>query len=152
MVLSAFRPHDRVQLLPGPGRTKQSFSEESNINIIMARYERDEIATHLNQFNGSYGNFIGAPDYHTAMNQIRAAGEMFQDIPAGVRAKFNNDPAQFLEFVQDPENIEAMIEMGLARKAVPISLSDAADDVITTAEPPLPEMSPTLPPAPEPPA
>ncbi len=107
-------PHDRVQLEPGPGRTKQSFSEESNINLIMAKYEKTGMLDHFNQHEGQYGNFIAAPDYHTSMNLIREAGEMFMEIPATIRAKFGNDPAQFLAFVQDPDNEDKMVEMGLA--------------------------------------
>jgi len=112
--MGMYHPHDRVQLDPGPGRTKQSFAEESNINIIMRRYEKTGILDHFNTHQGDYGDFIGAQDYHTSMNLIREAGEAFMTIPAGVRAKFENDPARFLEFVQDPENLDEMVKMGLA--------------------------------------
>jgi len=112
---SAYHPHDRVQLDPGPGRTKQSFAEESNINVIMKKYEKTGLLDHLNTHEGNYGNFIGYADYHSSMNAIREAGEAFMTIPAGVRAKFGNDPALFLEFVQNPDNKEEMIKMGLAR-------------------------------------
>lgn len=118
---SAYHPHDRVQLDPGPGLTKQSFAKESNINLIMAKYEKTGILDHLNTHEGKYDNFIGYPDYHTAMNQIRQAGEMFMSIPAGVRAVFDNDPAKFLEFAQDPENHDDLVEMGLARAQPPTS-------------------------------
>ncbi len=111
-----YHPHERVTLDPGPGRTKQSFAEESNINIIMKRYEKTGMLDHLNAHRGDYGDFIGASDYHTSMNLIREAGEMFMEIPAGVRARFGNDPAEFLEFVQDPDNLEEMVKMGLATK------------------------------------
>ncbi len=112
--MGMYHPHERVQLDPGPGRTKQSFSEESNINLIMKKYEKTGMLDHLNQYEGRYGDFIAAPDYHTAMNSIRSAGEMFMQIPATIRAKFDNDPAQFLAFVQNPDNREQMVEMGLA--------------------------------------
>lgn len=115
--LDRFRPHPRVHPESGPGRTKQSFADESNINIIMKRYEKTGVLDHFNQHQGDYGDFIAAPDYHTAMNMIRDAGEMFMEIPATVRAQFKNDPAAFLAFVQDPDNTDAMIEMGLARPA-----------------------------------
>lgn len=112
--MGMYYPHERVQLDPGPGRTKQSFSEESNINLIMAKYEKTGMLDHLNTHQGDYGNFIGAQDYHTSMNLIREAGEAFMTIPAGVRAKFDNDPARFLAYVQDPENKAGMVKLGLA--------------------------------------
>ena len=127
-----YRPHERVQLHPGPGRTKQSFAKESNINLIMAKYEKTGLLDHLNKHEGNYGNFIGYADYHTSMNQIQEAADAFQTIPAGVRAKFSNDPAKFLEFAQNPENIDELIEMGLARPKSP-----------TSEAPPEPEKAPT---------
>ncbi len=114
-----YRPHERVQLDPGEGRTKQSFAEESNINLIMAKYEKTGMLDHFNEHQGEYADFIGASDYHTSMNLIREAGEAFMTIPAGVRAKFANDPAQFLAFVQDAENLDQMVEMGLAKRRPP---------------------------------
>ncbi len=142
--MSMYHPHDRVQLDPGPGRTKQSFAEESNINIIMKKYEKTGMLDHLNRFNGQYGNFIAAPDYHTSMNAIREAGEAFMSIPAGVRAKFDNDPARFLEFVQDEKNHDEMIEMGLARPkpseapVEPKTKKGEEPPKATDKEPPLP--------------
>ncbi len=126
-----YHPHERVQLHPGVGRTKQSFAEESNINIIMKRYEKTGMLEHLNTHQGEYGNFIAAPDYHTAMNRIREAGEMFMSIPAGVRARFDNDPAQFLAFVQDPKNKGELVTLGLAvspRPGEPVEASPEPED------------------------
>ena len=37
----------------------------------------------------------------------------FDDLPAKVRREFDNDPFKFLEFVEDPENVERMAELGL---------------------------------------
>lgn len=111
---SAHHPHERVQLAPGPGRTKQAFASETDINNIMRKYEKGEVIDHFNKYQGRYGDFINSPDYHTAMVRIAEANEAFQSIPARIRAKFGNDPAAFLEFAQDPENAEKMVEMGLA--------------------------------------
>lgn len=113
-LLDRYRPHKRVQLDPGVGRTKQSFAPESNINLIIARYEKTGIADHLNHHQGNYGDFIAADDYHTSINRVREAEASFMTIPAGVRSKFDNDPAKFLAFVQDPENFDEMVTMGLA--------------------------------------
>lgn len=146
-MLNMFRPHDRVQLHPGPGRTKQSFAKESNINLIMAKYEKTGLIDHLNQFEGRYGDFIHYQDYHSSMNQIRQAGEAFMTIPATVRAKFDNDPAKFLEFAQNPDNLEELVEMGLAR-AKPIT-SEAPPG--GEEPPPVTNVPPENPPSEQPP-
>ena len=110
-----YRPHKRVyKKNVGESMTQQQFKDETNINNIMAKYRKDGIVTHLNTYQGQYGNFIGAADYQTALNRVIAAREMFEEIPADIRARFGNDPAAFLSFVQDPQNLEEMREMGLA--------------------------------------
>ena len=47
----------------------------------------------------SSGDFTNIPDFHTAMNLVRQAQEEFVRIPADVRARFNNDPGRFMEFL-----------------------------------------------------
>ena len=131
-----YRKHSRVHpIISGESRTKQSFKKECDINNIMSKYEKTGIISHCRQHGGEYGDFIAAPDYHTAMTEITRAEEMFMAIPAGVRAKFGNDPAAFLAFAQDPENLEEMREMGLA----PVPLPDV--------EAPNPEEGAVVPPA-----
>lgn len=151
-MLGMYQPHDPVRLDASKGgRTKQSFSEESNINNIMKKYEKTGMLDHLNKYEGQYGDFIAAPDYHTAMNAIRDAGDLFMEIPATIRAKFENDPAQFLAFVQDKDNIDEMRKMGLARgpNITEPDLPPEAPGPVPepTGDPTSPVDSPTTPPA-----
>lgn len=101
----------------GPSMTKQSFKDECDINTIMARYEKDGVVTHVKEHEGQYGDFTLGFDYHDAMNRVHAARDMFMSLPAGIRTKFDNDPGKFLDFVSDPKNSDAMVEMGLKEKA-----------------------------------
>ncbi len=126
----------------GTSLAKQSFKEECDINTIMRKYEKSGLIAHLNKHQGQYGNFIGFQDYHASQNQILEARESFATIPAKIRAKFNNDPATFLEFAQNPDNLDQMIEMGLAPPKPPGPLTEA-----TTKEAPKPETSDEPPPA-----
>lgn len=109
-----YRPHERHGLLCGPSKTKQSMKAECDINNIMAKYQKSGLVTHVNERQGTYDDFISAPDYHTAMNQICAANESFESLPSGIRNRFHNDPALFLEFVQDPAHQDELVRMGLA--------------------------------------
>lgn len=106
---------------PRFARTQQNFKEQCDVNEIMKRFERTNVLDHLSTYQGSYGDFIDVPQsFHEAVNQVLAAQDMFMTIPARIRAEFNNDPGQFLEFVSDPNNIDRMIEMGLANKRAPV--------------------------------
>lgn len=100
-------------------RTKDSFREQCDINHIMARYLRSGNVDHLAKHGGQFG-FAPALDFQTAMQQVRAAEEKFLDLPSAIRKRFGNDPAAFLEFAQNPKNLDALREMGLAKpKAKP---------------------------------
>lgn len=125
---SSYYPHPRVQLDTGElSLVKQSMQAETDINTIMARYEKTGLMSHVATHKGQYGDFVTAGDYQDHLNQIIEAKEAFSTLPAKVRKKFDNDPSTFLEFVQDEENIDEMIEMGLL-KALPASPDPVNDN------------------------
>ena len=97
----------------GKTMTKQSMKEECDINFIVEKYQKTGVVQHTREYEGQYGEFMSI-DYHEAMNQVTAAQEMFMSIPSDIRARFHNDPGEFLAFVGDDANIEEMRELGLA--------------------------------------
>ena len=99
-----------------PSRTKQSFKDETDINFIMRKFEKTGMLEHRNEHQGNYGDYTNFEDYQTSMNSILAAQEAFASVPSRIRKEFDNDPATFLRFVQNPENVDKMIEMGLATR------------------------------------
>jgi len=144
---SMFKSHPRVTAEPrGTSRTKQSFAEESEINRIVARYQKTGIVDHVAKYGGMYGDMPDQDDFHEAMNLVTEAQTMFNDLPSNVRSRFTNDPAEFLEFVSDPENRDEMIKMGLITSGT----ASEADEDPPAADPPAkpPAIEPD-PPAPE---
>lgn len=117
---TAYGPKHIITLdcAPGFGRTKQSFAAEVNINNIMARYVKTGTLDFARKHEPRYGDVTGA-DFQTAMNTIATANSMFADMPAKVRARFENDPAKFLDFVQNPDNQEEAAELGLTVPKAP---------------------------------
>lgn len=101
-----------------PTLTKQSFKDECNINLIMAKYQKSGAITHLQNHEGSYG-FASAVDFTESMQIVTKANSMFADLPSSIRTKFENEPAKFLEFVQNPENAKELVELGLATPRTP---------------------------------
>lgn len=110
-------PHERVQVVCGGGRTRQSEKDNCDINRIMAKYARTGVLEHVQRYEGRYGDFASAPEYHEACNKVLAANEMFNSLPAAVRNYFDNDPAEFLACAGDPERQDELVELGLAMKA-----------------------------------
>lgn len=106
--------------------TKQSFKNECNINNIMAKFQKTGMINHYAN-NAPHYQDIPALDYHEALDIIATANSMFEELPSSVRAKFENSPEQFLEFVQNPDNIEKARELGLA-PPLTITLSENEPD------------------------
>lgn len=115
-----------------PSLTHQSFRRECDVNYIIQRFRKiyggDFLEVYKNHTGGSYGDFTAVVDYQSAIEQVRRADAMFDALPSNLRSKFDNDPGKFLDFCQNPANLEQMREMGLAKKA-PVSdvKSDGAD-------------------------
>lgn len=108
----------------GNSRTKQAPKQETDINWIMKKYIKTGLIDHVQRHGAEYG-FASSVDFHGAMNIVTKAGQMFDDLPAEIRRRFNGQPAEFLEFVQNPANKVEMIELGLATEVeaiVPVSV------------------------------
>lgn len=114
VTLMPYQRTDVVTVLDPVSMTKQSFADECDINNIMRRYEKDGVLQHLNKYEGNFGDFTGAVEYHEAMGIVARADQMFMDLPASIRAQFGNDAGAFVEFATNPKNEDKLIEMGLA--------------------------------------
>lgn len=90
----------------------QSERDECDINTIVRRFG---LTGHLpvGVRMPSYGDFVGVSDYQTALHAIMEADEAFMAMPAEVRERFKNDPAAFIDFCDDPANIEEARSLGL---------------------------------------
>lgn len=109
-----YDPSQREQItFKKPSKAKQSFMDECNINTIMSKYEKTGMIEHLARTEGQYGDFSEIHDYHSALDQIILAQDAFESLPAQVRARFSNDPGEFLLFFQDPRNADEARRLGL---------------------------------------
>lgn len=112
----------RVKICEGESMTQQSFKKECDINEIMRRFRKSGDPHYLQRLGkyteGSYGDFSQVMDYRSALDAVARAAEVFDALPAKVRREFDNDPARFLDFCEDPRNGEQLIAMGLATRRV----------------------------------
>lgn len=110
----ADRTHRRVSIdLSGPGRVKQSFRDESDINKIMARWQKTGILPPGRSDTPMYGDFTNADDYMESLNKVTRAKEAFRKLPPKIRHRFNHDPRDLLAFMDDPDNTAEAIELGI---------------------------------------
>lgn len=98
-----------------PSMTRQEFSEECDINTIMARYEETGVVSHINKREPMYIDFTMLPgDLAGMLAQLKLGEDAFMSLPASVRKEFDNNAINFVDFASDPENLDKMREWGLA--------------------------------------
>ena len=95
--------------------TQQHFKDECDINNILRQFNITGILPE-SSISPRYGDFTGVVDYHSALNQVIAAEDEFMSLPATLRARFENDPAQLIEFLNNPENLNEAVSLGLVEK------------------------------------
>ncbi len=87
------------------GRTKQSFKDETDINKIMQRAQKTGTISHLAKYQGVYGDFAEF-DFNEQQIKLAQGREVFDALPSELRKEFNQSPADFFEYVNDPANAD----------------------------------------------
>lgn len=104
-----------------PSMTKQSFGEETDINSIVARFQKgQDISASVRERVAKYGDFSNVPSYQTALDFIVRSTGMFMSLDATVRERFFNDPGRMIAFLQDAKNYDEAVKLGLVVPREPV--------------------------------
>lgn len=119
------RPHNRdatATATPGLSMTKQSFVDQCDINNILKQFKVSGMLQHVrgHQQQGTYQDLPDSIDFQESLHIVMDAQKAFASLPSKLRNRFDNDPAQFLEFMADPSNEEEIYKLGLAKKLDPV--------------------------------
>lgn len=127
-----FERNRTVTTVVGESMTHQSFKDECDINTITAQYKQGFRPVPQ---PAVFADLYGAGEYMDALNGTIAAREAFAELPASTRARFDNDPAKMLEFLDDERNVEEARALGLVE---PVADQGPAEPVVDQEEPGLP--------------
>lgn len=118
-----------------PTLAQQQFKDETDINNILRQFN---ITGQLPESTlpPKYGDFSGISDYKTALDRVIAADEEFMNLPATLRARFNNDAAELIEFLNNDQNRLEAEKLGLIEPK-----EDLASVPSVEAQKPTPEES-----------
>lgn len=105
-----------LSVITEKSRTQQQFKDMVNINNIMKQYSKTKELKHLNMRQGQYADLTQIKDYKESLETVITAQKAFETVPAHIRAEFQNDPHQFINFLQDSKNDQRAIELGLKEK------------------------------------
>jgi phage internal scaffolding protein len=100
-----------------PTLAQQHYKDECDINTILERFNVTGLLPQ-SPISPNYGDFSGITDYHSALNKVMNAMEEFDNLPAQIRARFENEPAQLIEFLQDEKNRPEAENLGLVERAI----------------------------------
>lgn len=96
-----------------PSRTKQSMSENLDVNNIIKRYKKTGILQRATDFEGIYGDFT-TYDLREAIEKVRDAEKLFMEVPSKIRNQFENNAAAFIDFATNPANRQQMVDWNMA--------------------------------------
>lgn len=98
-------------------RTHQSFAKDANINTLMAKYKKTGYLVDLAKPNPNrvprFDDYSDIGDFQNVVNRIKEAEADFIRLPASTRARFNHSVGALIEFIMNPENLVASIDLGL---------------------------------------
>lgn len=98
------------------GRTKQSFKDSCDINKILAKAQVAGSLSHFQKHGAFYGDFADF-DFLDAQVRLARGKEIFAELPSEVRREFDQDPAKFFAFANDPANAGKLVDLipGIAK-------------------------------------
>lgn len=99
--------------------TKQEFKDECDINVLMKRYQKTGLFPQVPGSVPRYVSNIDAPDYQASLNIVIEAQSQFSALNSELRKRFDNDPAKFFAFVNDPKNGDELVKLGLREAPKP---------------------------------
>jgi phage internal scaffolding protein len=92
--------------------TQQHFKDETDINNILRQFNITGLLPQ-SPLSPRYGDFTGISDYQTALNAVIAAESEFDGLPAEIRARFNNNPEELINFLENDKNYDEAVKLGL---------------------------------------
>lgn len=94
-------------------KTQQEFSADADINNIMARFLKTGTVPVYADKQPFYVDAVDLPSFMDMQNTIISAREAFMALPSAIRERFNNDPAKFVDFATNDENLGELRKLGL---------------------------------------
>lgn len=94
-----------------PSMTRQSEKDSTDINLIMKTYDRTGAFPWPTE-QPLFMDVTKVPSYREALDRVHEAEEIFMSLDPKTRARFNNDPAQFLDYTSNPANAGEMLALG----------------------------------------
>lgn len=92
--------------------TEQAHKEQCDVNKIIRKYDRNGLISHVSRFEAQFGDVSGL-EFKAMQDKVLHAKEEFNKLPSKIRNRFQNSPQKLLQFMDDANNRDEAIELGL---------------------------------------
>lgn len=100
-----------------PSLTNTQFQDDVDLNIMLKRMGIDDHQLPNPVLDPAhYGDFTNVTEYREALDRVLSAEHAFEQLPASLRNRFDNDPIKLFEFVSDPKNDDEAVKIGLLKQ------------------------------------
>lgn len=123
-----------------PSRTQQQFVDSCDINQILDSFNTTGVVGGPCPPDSSrvpeFLDFASIPDNLQEAYEVAAnAQRNFDSLPLQVRQRFNFDSRAFLNFVANPDNLDSLVDMGLATRREEPKSKENAEVINKNTEP-----------------
>ena len=127
---------DNVELNTGSDSyVQQALGPGTRVQSILERFTRTGELP-VNPLTPRYEDVSDVGEYNDAMNLVARITEHFESLPSDIRLRFSNNPAEYLAFINDPNNIDMAVDMGLLQRNEPeLAPAETAPAESAPAEP-----------------
>lgn len=120
-----------------PSQTDQSSFEETTIDYYLRRYAATGIDPAAGRLEAAqFGDFSSIDDFRSAQSKVAAVKSGFESLTAQERAQFDNNFANYVEFILNPENAKAALDMGFLHAPIVEGMKNAQENQPTEANAP----------------
>lgn len=100
------------------GLTDQSFKNDADINVIVERFNKTGILPTIER-KSYFADVTEIPTLEQAFDIVDKAREQFGKLPAEVRRKMGDNPANLENFINDEDNAEFLKKHGVLIEKTP---------------------------------
>lgn len=122
----------------GEKLVQQQFKDQANVNNIMQKHLRSGMGglQPPGRPGGRVPMFVSltGKTYHEMLCQVQEVQGQFAGLPSRVRRRFANNPEQLIKFLEDPNNLEEAIKLGLVQEDDLSEEKKAQLDLVREAE------------------
>lgn len=115
----SYRPNGskRVRTINSkPSLTDQQYKDDCDVNTIIERGKKTGQVNHIAKIQGQFADVSEISDLHSSMIKMQHATEAFNKLPLKIKRRFDYDMKQLLSFLDNPQNRNEAIELGIIPK------------------------------------